>query len=202
MLKDPEPGERSETTAAGDAEAYFSTWTRSYGTATFIVTSDLRLIWANHSAQRLIAAGVDLRDLQGKLTFQDRESGPAFRAFLKGMAAEPRAWVCRRRQGGHFVFRAEAIQPEEGEKAFGVMVFDADPRQERVWADFGPVLGLTGAECRVIKLMIDGCDVEAVAAALSISVETVRTHIRNLYAKLGVRNREQLFSIILPFRVH
>jgi DNA-binding CsgD family transcriptional regulator len=29
----------------------------------------------------------------------------------------------------------------------------------------------------------------------------VRTHVRRIYTKLGVNNREQLFSRISPFRI-
>jgi DNA-binding CsgD family transcriptional regulator len=183
------------------ASQYFAAWTRSYGTATFILANDLRMIWANAAARTLIASGADIREVQGRFTFQDRDAVSPFRAFLAALTQAPKAWVYKRRQGSHLVVRAEMIEPEEGPPAYGVMVYDPDADGSYVWADFGSALGLTGSECRVVRRMVEGGDVEAVAEALCISVETVRTHVRNIYAKLGVRNREQLFALILPFRV-
>lgn len=50
---------------------------------------------------------------------------------------------------------------------------------------------LTEAEERVLRLIADGLDNEAIAAALSLSVNTVKTHIRHIFEKLNVSDRTQ-----------
>jgi DNA-binding NarL/FixJ family response regulator len=45
---------------------------------------------------------------------------------------------------------------------------------------------LTPREKRVLSLMVDGLSYKMIAAALEISYETVRSHIKNIYAKLHV----------------
>ena len=42
--------------------------------------------------------------------------------------------------------------------------------------------------------LLDGMTVDQTAGQLSVSVQTARTHVRRIYAKLGVSNREQLFA--------
>jgi len=42
---------------------------------------------------------------------------------------------------------------------------------------------------------------EEIAQELGLRVPTVRTHIRNLYDKLDVTCREELFRRVSPFRV-
>ena len=48
---------------------------------------------------------------------------------------------------------------------------------------------LTRREREVLACLIDGADNDAIARTLVISPETVRTHIQNILAKLGVHSR-------------
>jgi len=58
----------------------------------------------------------------------------------------------------------------------------------------GPVL-LTPREADVLELLRQGRSNAEIANALTVSVETVRTHRRNIYRKLGVRTRRELASL-------
>ncbi|MEJ5185840.1 MAG: response regulator transcription factor [Candidatus Geothermincolales bacterium] len=49
--------------------------------------------------------------------------------------------------------------------------------------------GLTERECEVLRLLAQGFGNKSIANQLSISVSTVKVHIRNLYRKLGVEDR-------------
>lgn len=49
--------------------------------------------------------------------------------------------------------------------------------------------GLSRREREVLACMAHGASNRAIAAKLSISQETVKTHLRHVFAKLGVRNR-------------
>jgi DNA-binding NarL/FixJ family response regulator len=52
-----------------------------------------------------------------------------------------------------------------------------------------PELGLTPREREIMERLSQGFLYKEVAAALGVSVETVRTHVRNIYEKLHVRTR-------------
>lgn len=51
--------------------------------------------------------------------------------------------------------------------------------------------GLTPAETRVLALLGEGISNAAIASRLFVSVETVKTHVRRVLDKLGVRSRAQ-----------
>jgi DNA-binding NarL/FixJ family response regulator len=51
---------------------------------------------------------------------------------------------------------------------------------------------LTAREAEVLELLQDGRTNSAIAEALQIGVETVRTHARSIYRKLGVPSRREL----------
>jgi DNA-binding NarL/FixJ family response regulator len=53
---------------------------------------------------------------------------------------------------------------------------------------------LTAREGDVLELLRDGSSNAEIAAALHVGVETVRTHARNIYRKLGVSSRRELRS--------
>jgi DNA-binding NarL/FixJ family response regulator len=51
---------------------------------------------------------------------------------------------------------------------------------------------LTPREAEVLELLQDGATNGQIAQRLSIGVETVRTHARNIYRKLGIASRREL----------
>jgi len=64
-------------------------------------------------------------------------------------------------------------------------------------APMGPEL-LTPREADVLELLRQGRSNAEIALALHVSVETVRTHRRNIYRKLGVRTRRELAGLQAP----
>ncbi|MFA5699399.1 MAG: helix-turn-helix transcriptional regulator [Sphaerochaeta sp.] len=59
--------------------------------------------------------------------------------------------------------------------------------------------GTTEREEEILRLLVDGSSNQEIAKKLFISVNTVKTHIKNIYAKLGVNNRLQLFSLMKDY---
>jgi DNA-binding CsgD family transcriptional regulator len=59
----------------------------------------------------------------------------------------------------------------------------------------GPEIGsdvLTPREADVLELLQSGATNAQIAQTLMIGVETVRTHARNIYRKLGISSRREL----------
>jgi DNA-binding NarL/FixJ family response regulator len=67
-------------------------------------------------------------------------------------------------------------------------------RSETASVDVGPEL-LTPREADVLEHLQHGHSNAEIANALCVGIETVRTHRRNIYRKLGVRTRRELASI-------
>lgn len=64
----------------------------------------------------------------------------------------------------------------------------------RQFATPGPDL-LTAREADVLELLQQGRTNAEIAHTLSIGIETVRTHARNIYRKLGIASRRELASL-------
>ena len=81
------------------------------------------------------------------------------------------------------------------------------PRSAAADADHGEEIGipapdlLTPREADVLELLQEGMTNAQIAHSLSIGIETVRTHARNIYAKLGISTRRDLARITRP-RAH
>ncbi|WP_165045048.1 helix-turn-helix transcriptional regulator [Adlercreutzia sp. ZJ138] len=56
--------------------------------------------------------------------------------------------------------------------------------------------GLSARETDVFQCLAMGYDVSATAERLQVSKNTVRTHTRNVYAKLGVHSRQELIDLV------
>jgi|GEM_PF-2431788 len=60
--------------------------------------------------------------------------------------------------------------------------------------------GLTDRESDVLGLIMHGRDVAHMADTLFVSENTVRSHCKNLYRKLDVHSRQQVFDLVEEFR--
>jgi LuxR family maltose regulon positive regulatory protein len=64
-----------------------------------------------------------------------------------------------------------------------------------------PIEPLTPQEQRVLRLLADGRSNQEIARALVVSLNTVKTHMKNLYSKLHVRNRTQASALARDFHL-
>jgi len=56
--------------------------------------------------------------------------------------------------------------------------------------------GITRREREIIQLLVDGTSSREIAERLFVSAKTVENHIYNIYQKLGVKNRVQLYQLL------
>src|SRR5690606_12180941 len=76
------------------------------------------------------------------------------------------------------------------------IVLDLESRTAPPASHVRQAFGLTEAQSRVAALLAAGADLDTAAAALGISRETVRGHLRAVHAKTGVRRRSELVALI------
>ena len=75
-----------------------------------------------------------------------------------------------------------------------------DPRLDRILLSeraTSRVPALSPREREIMHLMAEGRTADQIAEALTVSVETVRTHVRNVIRKLQARNRVHAIAIAL-----
>ena len=99
--------------------------------------------------------------------------------------------------------RAEAGRAlsEGGEGAAGEVVVDADQAFDARCAAVALNGGLTEREGELLRYLARGRTNAYIAGVLFVSENTVRSHVRNIYAKLGIHTRQQLIDLVEAERV-
>ena len=103
--------------------------------------------------------------------------------ILKGMSEEELGWTLERVTAGE-----PALSP-----GLAARILDEFVRMSREGADkpAGPKTGLTGREREVLRLVADGATNREIGSKLFISENTVSFHMKNILAKLHLKNRAQ-----------
>jgi DNA-binding CsgD family transcriptional regulator len=68
--------------------------------------------------------------------------------------------------------------------------------KDRLTPYFLSTFGVTEREREIIGLLLDGTGTKQIGEKLFISPKTAENHVYNIYQKLGVRNRVQMFQLI------
>ncbi|MCW3000610.1 MAG: transcriptional regulator, LuxR family [Solirubrobacterales bacterium] len=92
----------------------------------------------------------------------------------------------------HLASRGLQVLPRTASSPDGAGIGSGHTEAEEAFR--GPEL-LTPREADVLALLQDGQSNAEIAHALHVGVETVRTHRRNIYRKLGVSTRRELASL-------
>ena len=109
------------------------------------------------------------------LTELNRMLFPALARVTPGLSE------CRARHGPAGAAPASAVTSPSGHAS------GSPPPGEQAW----PVGPLTNSETRVLHYLPTYMGVPEIAATLYLSANTVKTHIRHLYRKLGVHSRQE-----------
>ena len=122
-----------------------------------------------------------------ELHFREQASPELIAGLTSVLQAMARSWTAR--QVG-FVSRKLANRRE------GRAVAPAQPISETILGPGNPV-GLSRAEFRVCLLLSSGLSVSGVCAELGLAETTVRSHLRNIYAKSNTKNLAELIFCLI-----
>jgi len=194
-LAAPVPERR--TSPREHAVTHVMAWCRSSRLPAVLVKPDASVVWCNEAGAAMMAERVHFHLRAEKLTCVDSGQDSALRAFIEKNGLDLGTWISKGDASMLIVLREDI----PGKDLRGLTFHMAEGPVEYLWANFGPVLGLTSAEVRVAQKLMDGAGAEPIARDLGVGIETVRTHIRRIYNKLGIGGREELFARLSPFRL-
>jgi LuxR family maltose regulon positive regulatory protein len=105
-------------------------------------------------------------------------------------------------EGPALVALLDSIELEgvAGEHARRVLAA-AEPARRTAPARTGPVDDLSARELDVLRLLRSDLSGPDIARELLVSLNTLRTHTKNIYAKLGVNNRREAVSRATELRI-
>jgi DNA-binding CsgD family transcriptional regulator len=99
------------------------------------------------------------------------------------------------------LFRALEVHRDSERRYLGIVFYRSGSEFKARYADLEKVFQLTAAEHRVLLKLLDGQTADEIAELLRVSIETTRSHIRQIYLKLSVTSREGMFSRLRPYRI-
>lgn len=185
--------------ASPETGALAKAWLEHVEAPFAIVDQGLRLHWANGPAQIEFQRRAVLEVRDESLASTDGAHQEGLHAFVQAARRHLSTW-CLRREGGHLLLRALELHRDHMSRYVGLSFIDTTSF-EPVYADLDKAFDLTEREHRILRSLINARRPEEIAQEMGVRMPTVRTHIRNLYEKLDVTCREELFRRVSPFRI-
>ena len=179
------------------------------GTAILIASRDGRMLYANRNADDLLRAGVGIAVIAGRLATGHRATTDRLAALIRG--AVDTAAGSGASPGGALAIEREdrllltvLVAPfRPARDGFGAavpaaIVFIRDPESPTpmILALRG-LFGLTPAEACIAGMLAEGRAIDDIAPRQGITRNTVRVHLKSIFAKTGTARQAQLVALIL-----
>ncbi|QND15213.1 helix-turn-helix transcriptional regulator [Rhizobium leguminosarum bv. trifolii] len=169
------------------------------------VDADARILWTNQLARERMRGHPGLVTAAGRLRARRRERDAALReavrlAFNELQSQRPlniapkQAWAVALGEDAAGVPLHCWVLLEDGKVL--VSFDDAETVARRI-ASAREVFGLSPAQTRLARLIVDGHDLAAAADLLGVSVNTLRTQLQRIFDKTGVRSQAALVRALL-----
>jgi DNA-binding CsgD family transcriptional regulator/PAS domain-containing protein len=182
----------------------------SLAAGVFLTEQGGRISYMNASAERLVKSGSVLRATNGRLTaVRTRARTALAKALTQSVDGKAPA-----KTGGHAV----ALPDEEGTGlvanvlplewregrnplsalpgAAAVIVQDPAEPPPLAGRAFADLYGFTDAELRVLQVIVRGLAPQEIADDLQLSITTVKTHLRNIFAKTNTSRQVDLIRLL------
>lgn len=174
--------------------------------AVCVVDDGCKLIYANPSAEEFLSGGAHLRLKAGHLV----SPNPHVQATLRHAVAlacrpprqaslfspEPMGTAVNRLQ-----LRVLPLAPHLPLAHYGhgnlALVFVAAGAPAPSLLELQQLFGLTRAESELVRMIVQGSPPEVCAQLRQVSLETIRTQLKSIYAKTGAGTQAQLVSLAL-----
>ncbi len=168
-----------------------------------------RLLRVSDRADAMLAARDGLNLTGGKLRAsvagEDKKLQEVIRGVLSardGAAADGGLSLSKKsgtRKMGLIVRRIDGDGTPRGAgwPAVAIYIRDADMSPDLEAEMMRQIFDLTPAEAAVARRLTDGLSLEDTAAALDISRNTARAHLRSIFSKSGIRRQTELVRLVL-----
>lgn len=169
------------------------------------VDADARILWTNRLARERMRGHPGLVAAAGRLRARRRERDAALRdavriAFRELQSQRPlniapkQAWAVALGEDAAGVPLYCWVLLEDGK---ALVSFDDAATVARRLDGAREIYGLSPAQVRLARLIVDGHDLAGAADLLAVSVNTLRTQLQRIFDKTGVRSQAALMRSLL-----
>jgi DNA-binding CsgD family transcriptional regulator len=164
-------------------------------TGRLFLDKEYRILWRNDAAGVLLSLQSVLKDKNGHLTIAGRANQANFKKVLNGEQTGERSCLVCEETKQHILVSFVHL-PQQDCIALSVRIARDMPLTVEI---LGTAFGLTATECALVWSMFQGHGAEEIAKRMDVSIDTTRTHIRNIYGKLSVSSREAMMHRLMPY---
>jgi DNA-binding CsgD family transcriptional regulator len=157
------------------------------------------IIDANSLAQKVIDGQKVLAVRNGRLSFKDVRVDERFVRVLDGPAPRPIAATLKQTGGTppcRVVVVPAQLQGAPREVKFVALIYAAGESRSISGEVLADLYGLTPAQADVARKLYEGRSVEETAAQLELSLNTVRTHLKQIFSKCEVQSQAELLHTL------
>ncbi|MEO7650792.1 MAG: helix-turn-helix transcriptional regulator, partial [Bryobacteraceae bacterium] len=173
-----------------------------------LVKADARILWRNAAAERIMSKKDGLTESSDGLRAATMSESQGLRSAIAAAA--------RTSNGDRLPGAAMPLSRPSGLRPLNVlvspvprwsgslqeadaMVFVGDPEDRPAAAPqiLQRLFGLTAAESRLAEALVEGDTVEAYAVRTAVSLNTARTHLKQIFAKTGTMRQSGLVRHLL-----
>jgi DNA-binding CsgD family transcriptional regulator len=177
-----------------------------------ILQQDGRINYANMAAQNILAGRDGIERDGDTLEIDDDEAQQRFAGLLQQLRHDQETGALSGRyalsvpkiskQGGYQIMmyglplNARQAALGTGHPAAVMLLYDPDELPEVNVGLLMTFYGFTRAEAQLANLLYRGENLAAIAQSLNVSINTTRTHLRNIFKKVGVNSQAGLVQRI------
>jgi DNA-binding CsgD family transcriptional regulator len=159
------------------------------------------LLWMNKEAESELGSAGRLAVRAGRLRATDRSADQRLQAAIRWAGYRddtmwPRHGSLPVILGGGHGEPVDVCWVIARSQAVFVAIRNREMTEERLEAA-AAVYGITPAQVRVARLIIEGHDLVTAAARLGVGVATTRTHLQRMFEKVGVHSQPALVRALL-----
>lgn len=173
-----------------------------------IVSRDMRVHHMNRCARELMQRTRSLDFRNQHLQAQDRQIDEKLRSLI-GAAADKAEKGIQDETGAIFIKGAASgdqieilvtpvanVGGGDTEPCVVLYLFDANGHRRISYDMLTQLYGLTQTEAKLVQLLTNGMTLDEAAEELEISVNTVRTHLKHIFHKIGINRQSDLIHRI------
>jgi DNA-binding CsgD family transcriptional regulator len=160
-----------------------------------LVDRNLRVVWGNDAATAFLTERRDLEVRNAALGAVDSTQHALLVDAIGASTDTTRCWELLSAEDNHIVMQIRRLSDLERPLIAITFWRTETPR----FANLSRVFELTKAEHSVLLKLLNGSVADSIAECHGVSLDTVRTQIRSIYAKLDVSSREGLFHKVMAY---
>lgn len=175
----------------------------------FAMASDGRILFANRRADRIVSVGLDIALQNNRLRFPaDHSASRRMGARLSDIQCQRvvcDAWIKIGKSDGTALglqlmpLPGDAVRDVLVEASLLAVIHDPADDAEIPLEAIREIFDLTPTEAAVAAAIARGRSIAEVAGSLGQSYETTRTHIKRIFAKMGISRQQDLVRICAAF---